>query len=82
MGGVIWLNGHTGTPLHYVSLICLSPLFLGGDRSSASVLLLTVRLQTPGACRCSVTYVSGPCEMCQEMFPVCVLWLSGAGYRK
>lgn len=71
-----------GTPSHYVSLICLSALFLGGDYSSASVLLLTVKLQTPGAWHCSVTFVSGPGEMCQEMFPVYVLWLSGAGYRK
>lgn len=74
-----------------VSLICLSPFFLGGNYCSASALLLTVKLQTEswepsqtnGSRRCSVTYdVSGPGEMCQEKFPVCMLWLSGAGNRK
>lgn len=97
-GGVIWPNGYLGTPSHYVpllhasvSLICLSPFFLGGNYCSASALLLTITLQTEswepsqmnGSRCCSVTYdVSGPGEMCQEMFPVCLLWLSGAGYRK
>lgn len=71
-----------------VSLICLSPFFLGGNYCSASALLLTVKLQTEsqmnGSRHCSVMYdVSGPGEMCQEMFPVCLFWLlSGAGNRK
>jgi len=74
-----------------VSLICLSPFFLGGNYCSASALLLTVKLRTEswepsqmnGSRRCSVTYdVSGPGEICQGLFPVCLLCLSGAGNRK